>query len=439
MHWSKLKLLFLIELRTLFASRAFWILLLISSPLTGYSFMTAIDLYNQSSRAALTSPQLATGLNPFDGIIVPTLGGLYLVLTLLFPFLAIRMLSTDKASGAFRILLQLPSSAVDLIASKTLVLACALLVVEIPGILAIVLWRVSGGHVYVPEVFSILLGHALYGLIIGAISLFAAAITGSASTAAIVALGFTLGSWVLDFAALGSNAFVRGIARLSLTAALKPFEQGLLVGATIVGGSTAILMFLVLTTVWWHPGRLMWEKSYASTAIVIAWIFIVVFARYTGSADFTEDRRHSLAPAVVTALRQIQKPIRITVYLGSEDPRLLDFSQSVLAKLRRALPKTKVDFPLGRGGGFLGSTQEDKYGLIIYSVGTKEAQSRSTSPEEILSLLWELAGIDPPIQQSESPYRGYPHIIHSSRLSEICFYLALPSISLLGLVHSMRS
>ena len=287
--------------------------------------------------------------------------------------------------------------------------------------------------------FSILLGHALYGLIIGAISLFAAAITGSASTAAIVALGFTLGSWVLDFAALGSNAFVRGIARLSLTAALKPFEQGLLVGATIVGGSTAILMFLVLTTVWWHPGRLMWEKSYASTAIVIAWIFIVVFARYTGSADFTEDRRHSLAPAVVTALRQIQKPIRITVYLGSEDPRLLDFSQSVLAKLRRALPKTKVDFPLGRGGGFLGSTQEDKYGLIIYSVGTKEAQSRSTSPEEILPLLWELAGIDPPIQQSESPYRGYPHIIHSSRLSEICFYLALPSISLLGLVHSMRS
>src|SRR5438477_12917500 len=104
MHWSKLRLLFLIELRTLFASRAFWILLLISTPLAGYSFMTALDLYNQSRRAALTSPQLAAGLTSLRGIIVATLGGLYLFLSFLFPSLFSRMLSTDGAWATVGIL-----------------------------------------------------------------------------------------------------------------------------------------------------------------------------------------------------------------------------------------------------------------------------------------------------------------------------------------------
>ena len=45
-----------------------------------------------SSAAARDSPVLASGLSPLDGVFVPTFGALYLAVTLLFPFVAIRAL-----------------------------------------------------------------------------------------------------------------------------------------------------------------------------------------------------------------------------------------------------------------------------------------------------------------------------------------------------------
>ena len=73
-----------------------------------------------------------------------------------------------------------------------------------------------------------MLGHLLYGLLVGAIALFAASVTESAATAAIVALAFTIGSWVLDFTLAGRPGLLEWIARLSLTQVLRGFEQGLL-------------------------------------------------------------------------------------------------------------------------------------------------------------------------------------------------------------------
>ena len=66
-----------------------------------------------------------------------------------------------------------------------------------------VIWAVLGGHLYVPETANLAFGHLLYGLLVGAIALFAASISESSATAAIIALAFTIGSWVLDFALAG--------------------------------------------------------------------------------------------------------------------------------------------------------------------------------------------------------------------------------------------
>src|SRR5260370_26427258 len=85
-----------------------------------------------------------------------------------------------------------------------------------------------GGHLSAPETLNLLLGHLLYGLLVGAIALFAASISESAATAAIVTLAFTIGSWVLDFTVVGHPGLLEWVARLSLTQVLRPFEQGLL-------------------------------------------------------------------------------------------------------------------------------------------------------------------------------------------------------------------
>src|SRR2546430_7035224 len=96
------------ELREITSGRALWTMLLILCPLVGYSFFQAVALYGEASGAARDSPLLATGLSPLDGLLVPTFGALYVAVTLLFPFVAIRTLGREKESGTLRPLIQLP-------------------------------------------------------------------------------------------------------------------------------------------------------------------------------------------------------------------------------------------------------------------------------------------------------------------------------------------
>ena len=91
--------LFANELRDVLSGRALWTMLLILCPLVGYSFFQAVSLYGEASAAARDSPLLASGLSPLDGVLVPTFGALYLAVTLLFPFVAIRTLGREKESG----------------------------------------------------------------------------------------------------------------------------------------------------------------------------------------------------------------------------------------------------------------------------------------------------------------------------------------------------
>ena len=98
----------------------------------------------------------------------------------------------------------------------------------IPVLSALLAWRLSGGHLSAAETSNLMFGHLLYGALIGAIALFAASITESSATAAIVTLAFTIGSWVLDFTLAGRPGLLEWVAGLSLTQIVRSFEQGLL-------------------------------------------------------------------------------------------------------------------------------------------------------------------------------------------------------------------
>src|SRR5262249_8362230 len=96
------------ELREVLSGRALWTMLLILCSIVGFSFFQAVALYGEASSAARDSPTLASGLSPLDGVLVPSFGALYICVTLLFPFVAIRTLGREKESGALRLLVQLP-------------------------------------------------------------------------------------------------------------------------------------------------------------------------------------------------------------------------------------------------------------------------------------------------------------------------------------------
>ena len=251
------------ELREIVSGRALWTMLLILCPLVGYGFWQAVVLYGEASTAARNAPVLASGLSPLDGVLVPTFGALYVAVTFLFPFVAIRSLGREKETGALRLLLQLPYQVPTLVAAKMAAIFGAWLVVLIPTASAVVIWAMLGGHLYVPETANLVLGHLLYGLLVGAIALFAASISESSATAAIVALAFTIGSWVLDFALAGQPGALEWLSRLSLTQTLRTFEQGLLSPALLLGVMAAICGFAALSAVWLHPGVPLRTKVHA--------------------------------------------------------------------------------------------------------------------------------------------------------------------------------
>src|SRR3954471_7562099 len=139
------------ELRELFSSRAYWLLLLMIGPLVGHAFITAVDTYAEASGIGGGPAALAQGLSPLDGIFVPTFGAYDIAATLLFPFVAIRLVSGERTSGAWKLMHQAPAGLGTMLLAKALTLLAGWAVAWIPGLFAIALWKSYGGAVYGPE------------------------------------------------------------------------------------------------------------------------------------------------------------------------------------------------------------------------------------------------------------------------------------------------
>lgn len=434
-----LKLLLLLlakEWRELMASRAYWLLLVFIGPLVGNSFITAVNLYAEASGIGGGAAALAQGLTPLDGLFVPAFGAYDLAITLLFPFVAIRLIAAEKESGAWKLALQLPAGLSTAITAKVLALVAGWLVAWLPGLIVVVLWKYYGGHLYWPETLDLLLGHWLRMLLSGGVAMAAAALAESAASAAIVTLSFTLGTWALDFITAGRGGWLAEIAAYTPTAALRWFEQGLLrLNIVIVMLAIALAGFAV-AIVWLQAGQTV-TKRLLRTVAVIASIAVVIglgsMAR--ASWDTSENRRNSFPRADEIALRQIHRPMRISINLAAEDPRLMDFERSILNKLRRILPRVEVIYAAnsqtglfegGSGGAHAAtSATSERYGEIWYELDGRKMMSRSTTVPIVLEELYQLARIIPPASIAEPEFPGYPLAAHP-KAARLIFYVLWP-------------
>ncbi|HRH85570.1 MAG TPA: ABC transporter permease subunit [Rubrivivax sp.] len=427
------------ELRRLLSSRAWWTMLMLLCPLAGYGYVEAVRLFGEASRTALQHPELARGMVPQDGILVPTLGAFYLGTTLLFPFVAIRALGQDRESGAIKLALQWPLSAPAQVAAKLLAVMTAWAMTLVVPLSAIVLWRVGGGHLAWAETANLFFGHALYAGVVAGVALFAAAVTESAATAAIVTLAFTLGFWVLDFAAGTGPPWLKLVGELSPTQGLKLFERGVLgwtqcVALLLPGLGLSLLAARLLPT-GLHP-RQRWQRGVAGTVLLCAALAVTAWGvPPTGtSVDLSDDRRNSFNPADEAALARMDRGLIVTLHLNPEDSRAREFVGNVLGKLKRLVPGLKVRWVETGKAGLFDAAGDDGYGRIVYAYAGRSAESRSTSPSEILPLLHELAGaqVSP---MTSNPYPGHPQVA-DTRLAEIWFYGLLPALILLaGWLH----
>ena len=278
-------------------------------PLVGHAFITAVRFYAEASGNGAGPAALAQGLTPLDGILVPTFGAYDLAATFFLPFVAIRLISAEKQSGALKLLLQLPGSLAAKLTAKGLVLLGGWLLSCVPGLLAIALWKSYGGHLHWPETLNLLFGHLLRAMLSIGIAVAAAALAESAASAAIITLGLTVGTWALDFIATGRGGLLQQLASYTPTAALRFFEQGLLRLST-----TAVMLALIVSTfalavVWLHTGRTL-KQRVLSTLGIAATLAGVMFgaAGLRTSWDLSENRRNSFSPADEAALNESRSP-----------------------------------------------------------------------------------------------------------------------------------
>lgn len=419
------------EIRDLIAGRAFWVLLLLLCPLVGYGLEQAMLLFAEASRSAAQSPELARGLSPFDGVVVPTFGALYLATTFLFPFVAIRTIGAEKQDGAHKLMQQLPYGTPAILAAKVAVLAFAWALMAAACLSALLLWGLQGGHLSVSEVAIVLLGHALYAAIVVGIALAAAAIAESSATAAVIALSVTLGFWVLDFAAAGDAGLLKTLSGLSLTAVLRAFEHGIFSLGSVLATLAVACGLVALAGVWWPTGHRAITKSLATALVLLlAGGAVLAASRVAVYIDATEDGRNSFSEADAAALKRLGQKLTVTVNLRSEDPRYTDFSKDVLGKLVRTVPDIAIIETVD-GRSELFTPGDESYGRITLGYAGRKAETRSTSANEILPLVYELAGLEPPQPTSSASYPGYP-LVADPRPARIWFYVVLPIVIAAG-------
>lgn len=424
-HVRRLWWLAMKDARELVASRAALLVALVIAPLVGDAFTTAVRTYAEASGAGDAPSALAQGITPLDGILVPTLGAYALVASLLFPFVAIRLLSAEKESGALTLLLQAPVRLSTIVALKFGVLLAAWVVAWVPGVVALLLWRLYGGHLFGPEVATVLLGHLLNGVVVSAVALAAAALTDGAASAAVAALAVTLGTWALDFVAQVQGGTAQQVARFTPEAMLRVFERGE-ISLRIVGVAMVVsISLLAFAVIWLHPGRPRRVRWIATLLVVLtAGMLGSGASQVRGSWDTSEDRRNSFAPGDEQALRHLPAPLRITAKLAPEDPRLADLERGVLRKLERILPDVRIERTVKTGTGLFARSGEG-YGEVWYQIGDKRAMTRSTTEPIVLETIYALGGVPAPSPDTARAYPGYPLAVQP-RGSSLIFFVLMP-------------
>jgi ABC-2 type transport system permease protein len=416
------------EWRELIFSRAWWVFLVLMGPLVGVSFISAVRTYAEASGLNGTSAGVGEAFSPLIGIWAPTFSACELAAAFLLPFVAIRVAAGDRQSGALKIELQHAMSSFLRITAKILVLLIAWLIVSLAPLCAILLWRSYGGSIYLPELVTVAAGHLLNAALTIALAAAAAAVTEHPSTAAILTLTVTVGSWIINFLAAIHGGLWERAAAYTPTAMVAQFQHGLVRLDVALIAVVLVLAGLSLAAIWLRLGVAIWQRTYESIAVIaITCVMISVCTLADASWDISENRMNSFPKSDEQALRQIRTPLNIEAHLAPEDPRRFDLEHRAISKLRRTMPKLHVEYVSSTSIGLFEQTNAH-YGEIWYDLGGRRVVNRSTTPEGVLETIYSLAGVTPPPESEDDVFRGHPLAV-LPKGSALLFYAVWPLLT----------
>ena len=413
------------------ASRAWWVLLLAMGPLVGVTFTSAVRTYGEASGLNGTTAGVGEAFSPLVGIWAPTFSACEVAAVFLLPFVAIRLVSGDRQSGALKIELQHPMPAFARIAAKALVLMGGWLAASVAPLVAVLMWKGYGGSIYAPELATVAFGHMLNAGLTIALASAAASLTEHPSTAAILTLSATVGTWILNFVAAVEGGIWERAAGYTPPAMVAGFQHGLVRLDVVLIALVFAGAGLGLAAVWLRLGvavRRRVQESIAVAALATAAVFACTFV--TPSWDLSEARMNSFPEADEAVLGRIRAPLRIEVHLAPEDPRRADLDRKAIAKLRRVMPAVQVQYVSATSIGLFEQTSPH-YGEIWYELGGRKEMSRVTTAEGALETIYDLAGIKPPVENDEDLFRGHPLAVAPKGAAAV-FYGIWPALIVVG-------
>ncbi len=418
------------EWRELLSSRAWWVMLVLIGPLVGVSFIGAVRTYAEVSGldgAASSAIGAGDAFSPLVGVWAPTFSACELAAAFLLPFVGIRLVSGDKQSGALKIELQHSLSSLARVGAKALVLLAGWSLASAAPLVAIALWKAYGGSLYAPELVTIAMGHVLNAGLTIALAAAMAALTDHPSTAAILTLSVTVGTWILNFVAAVQGGVWERAAGYTPTAMVAEFQHGLIRLDVLLIALALILTGLALAALWMRLGVPVRRRTYESLALAAGATAMIVACTFaTPSWDASENRMNSFSEADETALASIHAPLHIEAHLAPEDPRRVDLERRALSKLRRVLPKTHVQYVSATSIGLF-EQNAPHYGEIWYDLGGRREMSRMTTAEGVLETIYALADIKPPVEQDEEMFRGHPLAVQPKGAAAV-FYGIWPAL-----------
>lgn len=414
------------EWRELLSSRAFWVMLSLTGPLVGVSFISAVNTYAELSGLNGTAAGVGEAFSPLIGIWGPTFSAYEIVAAFLLPFVGIRMVSADRQTGALKIEMQQPMSPFFRIALKGLVLLAGWGIASLAAAATLLLWRSYGGPIHWPEIFAIALGHLLNAGLTIALAAACASIAEHPATAAILTLAFTVGTWVVSFVAAIQGGLWERVASYTPPVMVAAFQHGLVQADAVGIALTLVLAGLAIAAVWMKIGVSPRQRVVESFAVIGAASLIMGAAALApASWDASENRYNSFSVADEATLERIRRPLAVEVHLAPEDPRRYDLDRKVFPKLRRVMPDLTVHYVSSTSTGLFEQTA-DHYGEIWYQMGGQKAVSRETTAEGVLENIFALAALTPP-PETEPVFRGHPLAARPAGAA-FFFYILWPTL-----------
>ena len=425
------------EVRELLVSKAFWLLLIAMSPLVGMSFIASVRTYAEVSGLNGGSAGVGEALAPLIGVWAPTFSACELAAVFLLPFVAIRLVSGDRETGALKLEMQQSLSSSTRIAVKFVVMIAGWALAMLPALSALALWKFYGGTIYMPEILTLVLGHFLNAGLTIALAAAMSAFAEHHSTAAILTLGVTVGTWILSFLGAIQGGWWERAAGYTPAAMVAQFQHGLVQLDVVAIAITLILAGLGLAAIWTRLGIPARRRAYESLVLLLLCTAAMTAGTHIRADwDTSENRYNSFPEPDEQALAHIRDPLTIEVHLAPEDPRRVDLETRALSKLRRVLPHVVIRYISASSIGLFEQANPG-YGEIWYTLNGRKLMSRATTAESVLESIYALARIKPPVESDDDVFRGHP-LAEPPQGAAVFFYAVWPGIFLFGAILARR-